>query len=442
MPVNYTTRSIEQRLWTAFDGSMITGLLGPRRVGKSTLLNQYIKEHPELAVVSLNMDRLSERQAIQQGELETIILTTIQRHLEPNRLVLVAIDEAQKSPELFDQIKLLYDRYKDQNAIKFIITGSALLDLHRLSAESLAGRINLYYLSAFNLCETVGLLHHIDIQPSIFTQILSAPEDEKQWNDYFHALTPYSKLLQQALVTLQCWGGLPEVLLANTIEEKLDYLDNYLQTYLEKDVRAIHSITDLNLYRHLMEITAAQTGSIRDDSRILQALGCHRETLQKYRGYLSATLLYEEVSPYINSVLTRLVKAPKGYLINNGLVSFLQGIYDPETLLKTGQMGHRLENWFLSELDSWLNHHPGHHRVHYWRTTGGAEVDFVMHAPPHIIPFEITSSSHIEPKKVRNLLRFRDYEPNVNFSFYIYMGEFKFDAANKIIFLPAWAVCQ
>ncbi|MFN7098095.1 MAG: ATP-binding protein, partial [Gammaproteobacteria bacterium] len=403
--------------------------------------DHYISQHPHITAVRLNMDKMTEREQIKAGQLESLILTSIQRRLEPHQCVWVTIDEAQKCPEVFEQIKVLYDQYKDQQAIKFIITGSALLELHRLSAESLAGRINLYYLSAFNLAESARLTYDVKIDHSIFDLIDAAEQDENHWREFLNDLMPYSNVLKQTLAELQIWGGLPEVLVLSDSNERLDYLANYLQTYLEKDVRAITSITDLTLYRHLMDIAAEQTGSVRNDARLLQALGCHRETLAKYRGYLQATLMYQESPPYINTTLKRLVKAPKGYLINNGLVSFLEGIYDLDILIKTGKIGHRLENWFFNEIQVWLNRNPGRHSVHYWRTSAGAEVDFVVSKRPNIYPFEVTYSSFIEPKKVQNLIRFREYEAKTEFAFYIYLGDFKFDHKNKIIFIPAWAVC-
>jgi uncharacterized protein len=439
--MKYIKRTHEERIFKAFETQSITCILGPRRVGKSTLINHYLdKYHEDADVVRLNMDRMSEREQIKSGALEKIILNHIQRHFEPNKQVWVMIDEAQKCPEVFDQVKILYDTYKDQGAIKFILTGSALLELHRLSAESLAGRIQLFYLSAFNLAEAMRLKHNISIPGNIFNLVEAETQKEQDWADYFHELSPYIDVLKETLLDLQLWGGLPEVLMQPDVPSKLEYLGNYLQTYLEKDVRAVESITDLTLYRNILDVVAEQTGSIRDDSRIIKALGCHRETLRKYRGYLEATLMYQDVHPYINSTLRRLVKSPKGYLVNNGLISFISGLYDLNVLAKTGQMGHRLENWFLNELQVWLNKTPGKHDVNYWRTTSGTEVDFIVKRPPQVFPFEVTCSQSIELKKIRNLLAFREYEAKTNYAYYIHMGEFKFDAVKKIIFIPAWGV--
>ena len=367
-------------------------------------------------------------------------MTSIQRPLQAQHRVWVTIDEAQKCPEIFDQVKILYDQYKDQNAIKFILTGSALLALHRLSAESLAGRIQLYHLSAFNLCEAAELQHAIKLEHGMFDLLGPNKPNEQRWHDYIHHLMPYSKLLQQTLLELLVWGGLPEVLGLTEPHERLDYLANYLQTYLEKDVRAIESITDLTLYRHLLIIIAEQTGSLRDDTRLLQALTCHRDTLHKYRGYLEASFMYQEVHPYINASLKRLVKSPKAYLINNGLISFLQGIHDPNLLIKTGQIGHRLENWFLNECQVWLHKTPEHHSLHYWRTSSGVEIDFVIKKPPHIFPFEVTYARTIDRKKIQNLKKFLDYEPKAHYGIYVYMGDYKWDEEHKILFVPAWAV--
>lgn len=435
----YTTRVHEKRLFKSFANPMITGILGPRRVGKSTLVNHYLDQLSD-DVVRLNMDRMKERDQIKAGQLKAMILTQIERHLEPGKKVWVAIDEAQKCPDIFEQIKLLYDQYKGQDAIKFILTGSALLELHRLSAESLAGRIQLYYLSSFSLSEALKLKYDVSIEHSFFDIIDKQNIDEKILRDYMNYLLPYSRRLKEALSDLLIWGGLPEVIELNSDEEKLEYLANYLQTYLEKDVHSIESISDLSLYRNLMDILAEQTGSIRDDNRIMQALGCHRDTLNKYRGYLQSTLMYQDIQPYINSSLKRLVKSPKGYLINNGLISFLQGIHNIDILVKTGQIGHRLEGWFLNESQIWLNKTPGRHSAHYWRTSSGIEVDFVIQQAPHLYAFEVTYASIIEKKKIRNLESFKQYEPKNKIAVYVYMGDFKWDAEKNIIFIPAWGI--
>jgi predicted AAA+ superfamily ATPase len=189
-----------------------------------------------------------------------------------------------------------------------------------------------------------------------------------------------------------------------------------------------------------MDIIAEQTGSVRQDKTITEALGCSRDTLKKYRGFLLATLVYQEVYPYIGSVLKRVVKTPKGYLLNNGLISYLTGLEDMAILQKSGLIGHRFENWFLKELQIWLDRKSARSAIYYWRTAGGAEVDFVVQKKPWIFPFEVTYSNRIQDKKIKNLRRFMQEEPKACRGFYIYLGEYDYDPDAQIYFLPAWAI--
>lgn len=423
----------------SFETSYITIILGPRRVGKTTLIKAYAQAHPQHSWVFLNMDNLLERNRIDSQQLAAMIAEKAKMAIGSGEKIWVVVDEAQKCPLMFDQVKMLYDQYKDQQAIKFILSGSGYLSLHALSAESLAGRIELHYLQEFNLRET-GLLAEEGLPLlSIFDEINDGNPIEKLLE--IHAtLLPFKPLLEEKLQEQLCWGGLPEVLSLSQENDKIIYLNNYLQTYLEKDVRDINTITDLPRYQQLMEILALQTGSVRDDARILEVLGGTRDTLKKYRYFLEATLLYREVYPYIGAPLRRLIKSPKGYLQNNGLISVLTGFTQLQQLEMSGLIGHRFENWFLKELVTWLARDPRRSHIHYWRTTGGMEVDFVVDRKPMIFAFEATYSSKIENKKIKNLKTLMQEASTAAWGYYIYRGNFAIDEQNRICFIPAWLV--
>ncbi len=425
-----------QSVEKSINSCYVTAILGPRRTGKTYFLENYAKEHPENRWVFFNMDILEQRIRASTSQLSIMIAEQAKQHLGEGEKIWVVIDEAQKCPEIFDQIKVLYDRYKDQNKIKFIISGSAVLSLHQLSAESLAGRIELHHFYEFNLREA-ALLH----EPSIPTiSILDNLTQIEAVENAIHQLIIHRPLLEKELGGQLVWGAFPETLSMQTDEQKLIYLNNYLQTYLEKDVRAIETITDIHLYKNLLDILAEQTGSLHDDQRMVHALGCTRDTLKKYRGYVEATLLYTDVYPYIGSTLKRLVKSPKSYLLSNGLVSILTGILDIQILQKTGLVGHRLENWFLKELNVWIARSPVRHQINFWRTSSGAEVDFVVVKKPFIFPFEVTYSTDIDRKKMANLETFLREEPKAQWGYYIYRGDFRIDHEKRIIFIPCWAV--
>ncbi len=437
----YIVRVNEQFLFQSFERSIISALLGPRRVGKTTLLEYYIHLHPEKLWVRLNMDILTQRNRVAQEELELMIEQAALQKIGGSKKIWVFIDEAQKCPELFDQVKIIYDTHKGKNHIKFLLTGSAHLNLHKLTAESLAGRVELLNLREFNLKE-MTLLEHQNIElPSdgVFNLIFDS-KNEHAIKEILSNTRPFQGILQNSLENHLIWGGLPEIIERHTEELRLKYLGDYLQTYLEKDIRAIDTIGDLNLYQNLMRICAELTGSVRDDKKIIEALHTSRNTLTKYRSYLLATLQYTELFPFITSSIKRLVKSPKGYLINNGLISYLTGIHRFSPLKITGLIGHRFENWFLNEIQTWLDTQSERHQVYFWRTGAGAEVDFVVTVGRKVIPFEVTYSPSIEPKKYNNLKDFMKSTPEAAIGVFCYMGPLSFDNENRIIFLPAWMV--
>ena len=425
----------------SFERSRVTALLGARRVGKTTLLRSYINNTPHRKWVFLNMDKREERLDIENERLREIIEERALQRIGQEEKIWVAIDEAQKCPALFEQVKVLYDDYKDQDVIKIILTGSGHLNLHQLASESLAGRVELMHLREFSLIEMASLQNPSITFPKYQAlNLLIENGSEKKLKAAYEERKPFQKILSAALETHLVWGGLPEALEEQTSQDRLRYLGNYLQTYLENDVRAIETITDLNLYQQLMRICAEQTGPVRDDQRCILALHCARNTLVKYRGYLSATLQFLDIFPYINSTVKRVVKSPKGYLLNNGLISYLTGIHDLNTLQVSALLGHRYENWVLNELLTWTDSLVEKSDIFFWRTGSGTEVDFIVSIGHKVIPIEVTYSSQVLPKKIRHLHDFMEKEPKAEWGVYVYTGPFKVDHEKRIISLPPWLI--
>ena len=437
----YILRDNEKKIFESFESNFISSLLGPRRVGKTTLVKHYIDLYPKRKWVQLNMDERRQRQRIANGELLFMIEEFVLQKVGGQEKIWVVIDEAQKCPELFDQVKLLYDEFKDQNIIKFILTGSAHLNLHKLASETLAGRVDLLRLREFNLRETTRLFYkEIILEQNTVLQSIFNSKNIESIQEMYLTLRPFHKVIDAALDQQLVWGGLPEVLEVESENGRLNYLSNYLQTYLEKDIREISTISDLALYENLMKVLAELSGSIRDDQKIINALQCSRNTILKYQGFLMATWQYVEIEPYIGSTLKRLVKSSKGYLKNNGLISYFTGIKELSILNQTGLIGHRFENWFLNELGSFMDTIADYHKISFWRTHSGKEVDFIVQIADKVIPFEITYSSQAIPKKIRNLQTFLKDYPKSNFAVYLYRGPMKFDKKNNVLFLPAWMV--
>lgn len=437
----YVVRLNEKFLFKSFKRPFVSALLGPRRVGKTTLCEYFQTLHPHLKWVNLNMDVLSQRNRVANEELELMIEQGALQRIGSGKKIWVFIDEAQKCPELFDQVKLIYDVHKGKDHIKFILTGSAHLNLHKLSSESLAGRVELLHLREFTLKE-MAMLRHVHLKLPLgnaFKSIFNA-RDPQQIRETFLELRPFQNLIQASLDEHLVWGGLPETIEEPSEQFRLRYLGDYLQTYMEKDIRAIETISDLQLFQNLMKICAELTGSLRDDKRIIDALHCSRNTLLKYREYLIATLQYTEIFPFVESTIKRLVKSPKGYITNNGLVSYLTGIHDLQILKTTSLIGHRFENWFLNELQTWLDVVPERSQIAFWRTAADAEVDFVVSVADQIVPFEVTYSSQASKKKVNNLIRFMNSTSKASLGVLCYSGDLSFDKETRILYLPAWMI--
>lgn len=439
----YIPRVIEPQISSSLNGSFITTILGPRRVGKTSLVKHLTNQLANINLCELNLDSLQIRERINKLQLQQLIEESCLQKIGGDQKLWVTIDEAQKCPALFDQIKIIYDAWKDTNKIKFILTGSAHLSLHQLSAETLAGRIELFYLQPFTLRE-MSRLETKTIPIQSLLKLISDTQPQQLpdiLNNTIQTLSPFKLLLEKNLRDSLVWGGLPEVVTAEPNQLiRQRYLYNYIDTYLEQDIRKIETITDLNLYKNLMDIVAQQTGSLRDDTKTLSALGCGRDTLKKYRGYLLATLMYLEIFPYIGATLNKLVKSPKAYMLDNGIISNLTGIYDISALINTGTIGHRFENWFLQELRAWLEQFSVRNEIYFLRLSSGTEIDFVVVKKPFVYPFEVTFGMAPERKKINNLVRFLQDTPNIHWGFYIYNGEFKVDHSKKIIFIPAWCI--
>ena len=437
----YIFRENEEDFFASFEGSFVSAILGPRRVGKTTLVEHYIAMHPERKWVLFTLDERALRQRIGKGEFAALIEESALQKMGGRDPLWIVVDEAQKCPELFDQIKILYDKFKGTEKIKFILTGSAHLNLHKLAAETLAGRVELLRLREFNLRETTRLLNkNLSIQETTALHGIFNSGDYEFFKELHDSLSPFKHLINESLNQQLVWGGLPEILAAEQEKSRLKYLGNYLQTYLENDIREINSISDLSLYENLMKIMAEQTGSIKDHQKVINALGCSRNTINKYQGYILATWQYVEIEPYITSTSKRIVKSSKGYLRNNGLISYFTGITQLNILSQTGLIGHRFENWFLNELGSFLDPRGEYHHIYFWRRPSGSEVDFVVQVGEKVVPFEVTYSQQPIPQKIRNLKAFLADHSHIQQAVYLYRGPLKFDKDNKILFLPAWMI--
>ena len=138
--------------------------------------------------------------------------------------------------------------------------------------------------------------------------------------------------------------------------------------------------------------------------------------------------------------MKRIIKSPKGYVTNNGVLSVLTGLDTLDVLKSSSHIGHRFENWFLKEVQIWLDRDVKRHQIYYWQTITGTEVDFIVEQKPRLIPFEVTYRSRVDSKKLKNLATFMDKTDKASVGVLIYNGEYIFKPELNIHCIPAWAI--
>lgn len=291
----------------------VTVILGQRQCGKTTIAGQFEYNH----YFDLENPR------------DLAILDQPQLALE-NLSGLIVIDEIQRKPDLFPLLRYLIDTNPNQ---KYLILGNASRNLLKQSSESLAGRIGYYHLNGFRISD-VGKEH---------------------------------------MVRLWQRGGLPRSYLANSEEASLLWRENYISTFLERDIPQLGiQIPSLTLRRFWIMISHYH-GQILNYSELGRSFGISDMTVRKYIDILESTFMLRILHPWHLNIRKRLVKQPKIYLRDSGIFHSLQSIATHQQLLSHTKLGASWEGFALERLCQYIN--KRNNEVYYWRTHNGAEID-------------------------------------------------------------------
>lgn len=302
-------------------------LLGPRQTGKTTLALSVAER-----MGALYLDLESERDRAKLAEPEMYL----ERHLDK----LVVLDEVHRTPDLFPILRGLIDRArrKGKHTGLYLLLGSASLSLLRQSGESLAGRIRFLELTPFTVLEPTG----------------RSPE------------------------TLWLRGGFPESLLAENDQKSMRWRQDFIKTYLERDIPQFGPRIAAETLRRFWIMLAHRQGAPLNVAELARNLGVDVKTAGRYLDLLVDLLLARRLVPWFASVRKRLVKAPRFYIRDCGLVHTLLGIGDMETLLSHPVVGASWEGFVIENL---LAFAPEGMSAFYYRTAGGAEIDLLLELP-------------------------------------------------------------
>ncbi len=342
----YYRRIIENIITEAVKTFPAIVISGPRQSGKTTLLKNFIKYG-----TFLTLDDPNFRALISENPLD---------YLESAKKPVI-IDEIQYMPELAQIIKILIDR--DRTPGNWFITGSQQFSVMKSISESLAGRAAILALPTFTYSE---------------------------------------RKKQKELVPFLLESSYPEPLLNESVNKDLWY-SSYLQTYLERDVRSLMNIDNLRDFEQFIRLLASRTATQLNYSTIANDLGISVPTVKRWVSILEASYIIFLLPPFYKNYGKRLIKAPKIYFLDPGLVNYLIGIKN-ETFLSNGPMaGAIFENAIISEMVKKEYARGIKPEMYYWRSQGGQEIDLIMPVNGEITPFEIKLSSTIKPLFYKNL---------------------------------------
>jgi predicted AAA+ superfamily ATPase len=202
------------------------------------------------------------------------------------------------------------------------------------------------------------------------------------------------------------WGGYPEVILARGRQRRLDFLESYLATNLEKDVRDLVQVGDLAAFRQVYRMLAARTGEPADHAEIASVAGVSRDTVRRWHSVLEAAYQFVRLPAYSRNIGKRLVKSPRVYPVDVGLANYVNRQHDLPSLRNGPLYGKILEAFVIGELmkaSATLSPSP---ELYYWRTGSGAEVDLVVETANGPVPLEVKAAVRVLPRDIKGLETF------------------------------------
>ncbi|MBU1122673.1 MAG: ATP-binding protein [Candidatus Omnitrophica bacterium] len=409
--MKYIHRQIEGKLKKYVEQFPVIVLTGARQAGKSTLLKQLFKgENWEY----VNFD--------QRGILERV-------KADPDLFVKdissnIIIDEAQKVPELFHSIKWRVD---EGLKYKIILSGSANFQLLNKVTETLAGRAGVLDLFSFTLSEK----HKGN---NILELLFSSKDILKVADKIKTSRFIYDEEIFQHIL----WGGYPKLCEYKDIESRINWLENYRTTYIERDLRDLTQVADISDFQRFYQMLAFQVGNILNLSNLANDIGVTVPTCKKYSQILQASYQYFLLKPYHLNIRKRLIKSSKIYSWDMGLCNYFLGNTSIKELKESGKLGNIFENYVISEIEKQNSFLIRKSNMYFWRTANGAEVDLVIERGEDIIPIEIKSGVKISNNSIRGLSDFMKLKisKRILFGIVFYRGDKIYRLTDNILAVP------
>jgi predicted AAA+ superfamily ATPase len=316
----YIERLLQDTIIDRLKHFPIVAILGPRQCGKSTLAKRILKGIPAARYLDLelssDLNKLSDPEAF----------------FRLNRDSLICLDEIHRKPDIFMVLRSVSDMSRKNG--QFMILGSASSNLLKQSSESLAGRIAYLDLTPFSILE------------------LPSSDLRKHW----------------------LRGGFPDSVLADSDEQSFIWRDNFIRTYMERDIPGLGLNITTQVLKKLLTMLGHTTGQIFNSSTLSESLGVSHPTVRAYLDILEQTFIARMLQPYFANVKKRLVRRPKVYLRDSGILHTLLGIENQNDLLGHPVYGNSWETYALEQISTHFNRW----QHFFYRTSGGSEIDLIL----------------------------------------------------------------
>jgi len=362
-------RHIEKELHELLREYPIVTILGPRQAGKTTLA-----KHALASYAYANLEN-PESRALAIDDPKAFL-----GQFKGN----VILDEIQRVPELLSYIQDIVDTNK-QNG-QFVLTGSHQLALREAITQSLAGRTSILNLLPFSIAE-----------------LSEAKITFPQMEEYIYQ------------------GFMPRIY--DQQQRPTRAYSNYYQTYVERDVRQLINLKDFTLFEKFIKLLAGRIGQLMDYSSLANAVGVSSNTIKHWLSILEASFIVYKLTPYFENFGKRVVKSPKYYFIDTGLLAFLLGIEKPNQITRDPLVGQVFENLIVIECLKERLNQGNLPNLYFYRDSNGNEVDIIYQNGRELTAIEVKSSSTYKSTLLKGLKKMAKLSPSLTHSYLIYAGE-------------------
>ena len=391
-------RTLAAKLKKAAKQFPIVTVTGPRQSGKTTLVQAVFRDYQYVSLETPDQRRFALEEP--RGFLD-------QFHGP------VILDEVQRAPELFSWLQTLVDEHRDW-AGRFILTGSQNFLLLQSISQSLAGRCAVLHLLPFSLAELQG-------RKQIALESLGKRIPR--------AVKPPETGLLETLFT-----GLYPRIHDRGIPPR-DWLAGYYQTYIERDVRSVLNVGDIETFGRFIRLCAGRCGQLLNLSGLASDCGVTHTTARRWLSVLEAGFVVTLLRPHYKNFGKRLIKSPKIYFLDTGLLCYLLNVRSSDELFHRSERGAVFESFVVSEMYKNFMHRGEQSGLYFWRDAHGHEVDIIIDLGNELIPVEAKSAQTIASDFFDNLAYWREVSgDDTASSAMIYGGDRAFKCSGAVVY--------